>query len=272
MVFRCSEDESLLIRIKFLCSLLSEKLICFWFLQTFQPLNTMSLSLPTPTISFQAPPGNLLYTYKLPLSSSQQPSTIPSTFLDCASVRETVFVHEQRAVPLKHHLDRDDARSCHWVLNLEQSTESKARPIGAVRLVPYPHHPHPEPGARFEAPSEESPESDPQILFSSAVPRYAVDRATDLHDGVEPYLKLGRLCVVAEERGNKYADILIQEALRWARENPWFAQEALGVEREVPEWKGLVCVHAQENAVGTWRRNGFVVDEGMFRREDLGDK
>jgi hypothetical protein len=27
-------------------------------------------------------------------------------------------------------------------------------------------------------------------------------------------------------------------------------------------WKRLVCVHTQENALGAWERNGFVVDEG----------
>jgi predicted GNAT family N-acyltransferase len=55
-----------------------------------------------------------------------------------------------------------------------------------------------------------------------------------------------------------------------------------GVGGEIPEWKGLVCIHAQEEAVGIWERHGFVVDSGtgnwaeggirhvgMFRRIDL---
>ena len=34
---------------------------------------------------------------------------------------------------------------------------SSCKPIERIRLVPFPHHPHPAPGARFEAPNEESP-------------------------------------------------------------------------------------------------------------------
>ncbi|KAB8298071.1 hypothetical protein EYC80_001837 [Monilinia laxa] len=33
--------------------------------------------------------------------------------------------------------------------------------------------------------------------------------------------------------------------------------------KRVPEWRGLVCLHAREKAVETWGRNGFLVDEGM---------
>jgi len=48
---------------------------------------------------------------------------------------------------------------------------------------------------------------------------YAVDRKTSLHDGVESYVKLGRLCVIKEERGKSLADLLINAALDWAKEN-----------------------------------------------------
>lgn len=75
-----------------------------------------------------------------------------------------------------------------------------------------------------------------------------------MHNDIEPYVKLGRLCVLKEERGKRWADELIQEALGWAGRNAGFMGE---------EWRGLVFVHAQERAVGTWRSNGFVVDEGM---------
>jgi GNAT superfamily N-acetyltransferase len=63
---------------------------------------------------------------------------------------------------------------------------------------------------------------------------------------------LGRLSVVEDFRGKKLANILIQTALKWASENPHFSKEG------IPEWKGLVYVLAQENAVTTWQRNGFV--------------
>lgn len=74
-------------------------------------------------------------------------------------------------------------------------------------------------------------------------------------------MKLGRLCVVKEKRGKRFADLLINAALDWAKENT--AKVGREVGDEVPKWKGLVCVHAQERAVEVWKRNGFVVDEEM---------
>lgn len=87
-----------------------------------------------------------------------------------------------------------------------------------------------------------------------------MDRKTDLHDGVEPFVKLGRLCLVKEYRGNRLADLLIQEALRWARKEE--NREVVGG-KDGKEWKGLVCVHARIEAMKTWARNGFVLDEGL---------
>lgn len=179
-------------------------------------------------------------------------------------VREQVFVSEQFAVPIHHHMDRDDARSCHWALYAPTSSKDQ-RPIGTIRLVPYPHYPHPPPGARFEAPGKEVPLTDADTRFSSPLPKHARDRTTDLHDGIEPYVKLGRLCVVKELRGKRYADMLIQAALNWARANHQFSASSLKLDENpgVPQWKGLVCIHAHKKAVGAWRRNGFAVDEGM---------
>lgn len=176
-------------------------------------------------------------------------------------MREIVFVNEQKAVPLQHHIDGDDARALHWVLYTNPSLASAPIPIGTVRLVPAPQYPHPEEGARFEAPAASVPAPDPEVLFNSPLPEYIVDKKTSLHDGIEPYIKPGRLCVMKEYRGKKFADILIQAALNWAKkkDNSELAQGVVG-ERK---WKSLVCVHAQEGAVKTWARNGFVVDRGM---------
>jgi predicted GNAT family N-acyltransferase len=193
--------------------------------------------------------------YNLSAPASKQSPTIPATFLDALSVREIVFVNEQKAVHLQHHIDRDDARSYHWVL---YSPSNPPQPIGTVRLVPFPQHPHAEPGSRFEAPSSDIPVQDGSIPFTKSLPEYKKDRKTDLHDGVEPIIKLGRLCVIKEERGKGYANLLIQAALTWAREHA----ESFEIEG-VPEWKGLVCVHAREEAVSTWARHGFVLDKGM---------
>jgi predicted GNAT family N-acyltransferase len=193
--------------------------------------------------------------YNLLVAASDQSSTIPTTFLDALSVREIVFVNEQKAVPLQHHIDRDDARSYHWVL---YSPSNLSLPIGTVRLVPFPQHPHPEPGSRFEASTSSTSPQHPTVLFTAPIPEYKENRKTDLHDGIEPIIKLGRLCVIKEERGKGYANLLIQAALTRAREHP----EIFEMEK-VPKWKGLVCVHARVEAVITWARNGFALDEGM---------
>jgi predicted GNAT family N-acyltransferase len=213
-----------------------------------------------PIILFQPPPGIILLNYNVRLpSTAQSPSSgIPQTYLDSQTVRETVFVTEQKAVPIKYQQDRDDTRSFCWAL---YSSSPVVRPIGTIRLIPYPHHPHPAEGVRFEAPDEE-PEGFSQImLFNMPLPEYDVDRKTSLHDGVESYIKLGRLCVLKEERGKRFADLLINAALDWAKANA--SELGKGVGSGVPEWRGLVCVHAQENAVGVWDRHGFVTDQGM---------
>jgi predicted GNAT family N-acyltransferase len=225
----------------------------FWItiLSIAPPKNMASTD---PCIDFQ-PPGDLMLRYNLSAPASEQSPTIPKTFLHALSVREIVFVNEQKAVPLQHHIDRDDARSYHWIL---YSHSTPPRPIGTVRLVPFPQHPHPEPGSRFEAPSSDTPAEDSSLLFSKSLPENKKDRKTDLHDGIEPIIKLGRLCVVEEERGKGYANLLIQAALTWAREHPGKFDKD-----DVPKWKGLVCVHARVEAMSTWARNGFELDEGM---------
>lgn len=213
-------------------------------------------------LAFQPAPGPLLqaYNFSLPASSSLQAPTIPQTLKDSFSVRANVFVAELCSVPLQHHIDADDARSCHWVLYA--NSDIKRIPVATVRLVPPPHHPHPKPGARYERPDADVPAPDPKVLFGSPFPECVVDRKTDLHDGVEPYIKLGRLCVLKEYRGNKLADLVIQAALVWAKQQ---GNKALArAESEYGrKWSGLVCVHAQKGAIKTWGRNGFVVDEAM---------
>lgn len=118
-----------------------------------------------PVILFQPPPGNILLNYQIRfLSTEQSPSSgIPQTYLDSQTVREKVFVEEQKAVPIKYQQDRDDTRSFCWVL---YSTFPRPSPIGTIRLVPFPHQPHPTPGSRFEAPDEEPPNFSQAMLFN----------------------------------------------------------------------------------------------------------
>jgi GNAT superfamily N-acetyltransferase len=153
-----------------------------------------------------------------------------------------------------------------------RKSKTISQPIGTIRLVPFPHSPHPEPGSTWAPPlpSSETP----------STPPYITDRATSLHDGREPYLKLGRLAVLKEFRGSGIAKILTNAAMTWARENPTYfnpsitemGMDKIGVSRleELPVWKGLICVHAQEQVVGTWKRWGFEVDEGMGRWDEEG--
>jgi predicted GNAT family N-acyltransferase len=152
-----------------------------------------------------------------------------------------------------------------------QKSHTISQPIGTIRLVPFPHTPHPEPGSAW-APSSPS--------TGTSTPPYIIDRATTLHDGREPYIKLGRLAVLKEFRGSGLAKLLTNAAMTWARENPTYFNPSIaemGMDKmgassleELPVWKGLVCVHAQEQVRQTWERWGFEIDEGMGRWDEEG--
>jgi predicted GNAT family N-acyltransferase len=141
---------------------------------------------------------------------------------------------------------------------------TRSTPIGTIRLVPFPHAPHPEPGSVYTF----NPEED-----TAGPPPYVTDRATTFHDGKEPYIKLGRIAVVKEFRGAGIARMLADAALTWAQQNPTFfnpsvaevGMENLGAAspEEIPVWKGLVCTHAQESVEKAWAKWGFERDEGM---------
>ncbi|KAI1136562.1 hypothetical protein F5Y05DRAFT_390176 [Hypoxylon sp. FL0543] len=246
----------------------------------------------------------------------QQPAHIPKVFCDAMEVREAVFVREQ-GVPLEYEHDADDARSCHWVMyaSVNQTTEPEERdprtgevtrprrsetrsmPIGTLRVVPFPHPPHPQPGGRYvdnvlqEDDDQDNPASDgggggiratrsrSRTLTSvdeerqaSALP-YGVDRPTTYHDGKEPYVKLGRMAVIPMFRGHHIAGQLWRAAKKWLEDNPTFFNPSItelgmdqikaGTPSDIPNWNGLVCCHAQEKVVKFYEKLGFKVDEGM---------
>lgn len=101
----------------------------------------------------------------------------------------------------------------------------------------------------------------------------AADRPTSLHDGREPYVKLGRLAVLpAYRRRHGIARMLVRAALEWlAATGPTLAAgegdtgDGHGGHNGTrwEGWKGLVCVHAQSQVEGWWAREGFVLDEAM---------
>jgi len=242
----------------------------------------------TPFITFLEP--SKLEGYMSKAARENQPSAIPKAFLDAMEVRQQVFVEEQ-GVPAENEFDSDDSRSCHWVVyasvnkteELEIRDESGAIirprksstwsvPVGTIRLVPFPHDPHPVDGGEYwdgKLKGEEDKVTGP----TGPQKPYITDRPTKYHDGKEPYVKLGRLAVVQEFRGHRLAGLLVKTVLSWLKANPAFFNpsiqeiglENMGAfnERDIPIWKGLVCVHAQEQVQGLWAKWGFQLDDGM---------
>ena len=250
----------------------------------------------TPFISLIEPGSFNGYDPRLPLDA--QPASVSKGFLDSMSVRHEVFVKEQ-SVPIENEFDDDDRRSCHWVvyasvnrtiepavhdpetgaLVLPRRSETSTVPVGTIRLVPYPHDLHPLPGGVYvdgkltaHPDGAVKPQAAPQRRSSLARP-FVTDRPTDMHDGVEPYVKLGRLAVLREFRGYKLGRLLVRTALDWARKHPAYFMpsiramglEYLGLEKggSVPKWNGLVCCHAQREVVAAWEKMGFKVDHAM---------
>jgi GNAT superfamily N-acetyltransferase len=202
--------------------------------------------------------------------ASQQAPSIPTKFRDAMAMREEVFVNEIKAIPIEHHMDSNEGRAFHWVLySANPETGDSLIPIGSIRLLPFPQYPKPTPEAHYYVPPTGVPLELSESFFSKPAPLYAVDRATSLHDGKEPYLKLERLCVLREYRAKKAADLLVRAALDCAKGwNLRLRTEAeVDGDREgqgkMPEWKGLICIHAHEKAVSMWTRHGFVRDEEM---------
>ncbi|OAA57458.1 acetyltransferase [Niveomyces insectorum RCEF 264] len=242
--------------------------------------------------------------------ASAQPASVPRPFVDAMSVRLAVFVDEQ-GVPPDAELDEDDPRSCHL---------PRQAPLGTVRVVPYPQPPHPQPGAAYTiingenvlqghwvAPTDGTATTTsgqgagdkaglvyvpaaagaPSVEVAAA----AADRPTALHDGREPYVKIGRLAVVQSARGQRLGQLLVEKALDWIRthpdafDRPPFAAAAAAASPSgtpAAQFNGLVCVHAQAHLDKFYERLGFVVDKdmgtwweegiphvGMFQRVDL---
>ncbi|KAI5467024.1 acyl-CoA N-acyltransferase [Mariannaea sp. PMI_226] len=268
----------------------------------------------TPFINFLGP--SKLDGFQRGLSRDAQPQSIPGSFLDAMEVREKVFVEEQ-GVPAENEFDEDDPKCCHWVAyasvnkterlevrddegNVTQPRRSSTStvPIGTVRLVPFPHDPHPEPNGEYwngvlqGGNQEKENGNGPEVVQPKT---FDLDRATSFHDGKEPYVKLGRLAVIKEFRGHRIAGLLVKTVLTWLKENPSSFDPSikeLGLEqmgasndKEIPRWNGLVCVHAQKQVVGAWAKWGFEVDEkmgewweegiphvGMFQRLEVAKK
>jgi len=266
----------------------------------------------TPFIQLVKPGADGLRKYIRDKPPSEQPASVPKEFLDAMEVRIAVFGDEQ-GVPLENEFDDDDVRSCHWIVYASinkiiqheqrdeaghviqrQRSETFSQPIGTVRLVPFPHYPHPRHLGIYVAKDgdlvltgiKEHPESDEVLPVPEesgdrrpSQPRIGdLDRATTYHDGREVYVKLGRLAVIKDFRSRMIGRLLVNTALGWLANNGSYFDpsvtklgfEKLGIDNieeagEVPRFKGLVCAHAQASAVGMWEKLGFKVDPGMGR-------
>ncbi|KAI4619097.1 uncharacterized protein J4E87_007684 [Alternaria ethzedia] len=217
--------------------------------------------------------------YDNTLPCSKQKIHVPQNFADAMAIREEVY--GEQGVPLEAEFDEDDARSWHWVAYASVATHSThppktlrrsdsgntpaddARrasatatrvPVATIRLIPPPHGPN----------------------------KYVEDDKTDKHADAdppgeeqeskhppEPYIKLGRLAVLAPYRSLGLAKLLINAALDYAGSNPDLIYrppsptalemaQILGnnKEREIT-WQGLVMIHAQANLQSMWEKHGF---------------
>ncbi|KXJ97185.1 hypothetical protein Micbo1qcDRAFT_155993 [Microdochium bolleyi] len=263
----------------------------------------------TPFISLLEPTRLDDYDRSKPHDEQPAGSHIPKVFCDAMEVREAVFVKEQ-GVPLMYEHDSDDSRSCHWVMyaSVNKTTQPEQRdpstgevtstrqsetvsvPIGTMRVVPFPHLPHPPPGAVYVdnvlqdaeggGVGGEDAKTKDGFEEQQAALQFSEDRETTFHDGKEPYVKIGRMAVVSEFRGHNVSAQLWRAARTWLEQNPTFFNPSvteLGMDKagitgtdEIPEWKGLVCCHAQEQVVKVYKRWGFEVDEKMGKWTEEG--
>lgn len=199
-------------------------------------------------IEFLAPPGPGIVR---PTATNPNPPSNPRLFTDAMTVRDKVFVDEQKCHP-DSEMDEDDARSWMWVMYdtaPRSGTESKPKPIAVVRLVPPPHAPHED---------------------LNPVVEEGVDTAETLRKEKMPFIRLTRVAVLEEYRGLGLSRKLVEHALRWMAETPEEVDKAykMAVGKDVDKWEGLVLVHAQTQVEGIYKKLGFETDKGLGTWEE----
>lgn len=211
--------------------------------------------------------------------NQQAAHNIPLVFKDAMSVREEVF--GEQGVPLEAEFDEDDARSWHWVVYASVGTSSASPPksmltrsdsgntpaddarrasataqrlpVGTMRLIPPPHGPN-----KYIDNNLEDKHSDADPPATSAT-----DHIT------EPYVKLGRLSVLAPYRKLNLGKLLINSVLDFAAQQPdaiyvppspttreLAALQGPNAARPLA-WQGLVMIHAQVQLKHMWEKHGF---------------
>lgn len=237
----------------------------------------------TEFLSMQPPPKEDVAHYDNTRPHNEQVIEIPQVFHDAMSVREEVY--GEQGIPLEAEFDEDDARSWHWVvyasvastaspppkdLRTDTPTDSaddtrrasaaaSRLPVGTIRMIPAPHGPN---KYLEKEGSDKHTDADP--------PREVEQQswAESKHPS-EPYVKLGRLAVLAPYRKLGLAKLLINTAMEYAAKHPDDIYEPpsptttekanlLGIPpQDVASWNGLVMIHAQANLKHLWERYGF---------------
>lgn len=232
----------------------------------------------TEFINLMSPLKSALDGYDNTLPCKKQTIHVPQVFRDAMSVREEVY--GEQGVPLEAEFDEDDARSWHWVAYASVATSSGSPPkrlrsitsntpaddarrasatatrvpVATIRLIPPPHGPNKYVEGHDKV--DEHPDADP--------PGEDPKKHT-----AEPYVKLGRLAVLAPYRKLGLSKLLINAVFNFVVHNPEkvyrppsptaleMAQiQGHNREKEIT-WQGLVMIHAQANLKGIWEKQGF---------------
>lgn len=232
----------------------------------------------TEFLSMLRPPMEALRHYDRTKKHVEQAVPVPQIFRDAMSVREEVF--GEQGVPLEEEFDDDDPRSFHWVVYasvgtkgqpdsplLDGKTEEQRRSsataqrvaVGTIRLIPPPHGPN-------KYIKDHHPDADPPPSVPESQKKHPK----------EPYVKLGRLAVLAPFRKLGLSRLLINTALDYAAKNPeeirpmmppTILEQANQLTKSTDItflWEGLAMVHAQVSVAGLWKKIGFT--------EELRDK
>ncbi|KAF2194632.1 hypothetical protein K469DRAFT_706110 [Zopfia rhizophila CBS 207.26] len=245
--------------------------------------------LGTEFLSMLSPPWEALKDYDNTKPHNEQPASVPQIFRDALSVREEVY--GQQGVPLDAEVDEDDKRSWHWVVyasvastsspppedlsngtnatSASKAEEERRRsataqrvPVGTIRLIPPPHGSNKYIKTALPKEGDKHPDADPPPS-SNAQANVVRKHPT------EPYIKLGRLAVLAPYRSLGLSKLLINTAIDFAAKNPEHIRpppSPAGVElaktlgKDVEDsvaWKGLCMVHAQVSVESLWKKYGF---------------
>ena len=239
----------------------------------------------TEFVAILSPPGNALSTYDSTQSHAAQPPAIPATFREAMSIREAVFVAEQRC-SLEGECDADDRRSWHWVayasIGAPSSSSSSAgnSPTSTRSTNAFDGH------ARGTGPSASHGRERDRDRTSRDTPKQRVSSSTASRTPVatirlvppphaahpsplphsadtpaaasaasgnashEPYVKLGRIATLAPYRRLGLGRLLVDTALTWAA--------AHGEEIQDPVWHARWRAAHDESAkdaadAGPWR-------------------